>query len=162
MGTLPRSTSRRPRRFAVSATALAVVGLAVPSAATATAGAAPARLVTPAGSARAWSTPASLDKAPQGLYLFQYTYRGHLKIGGGNFTLGGKVYMVVKFNSGQVKYQKNVIAKTNAGVPGGAAYMETNISAPCAPGNNGYAQAYDYSTKTWSPKLPVAICVRFD
>ncbi|MFI2351827.1 hypothetical protein ACH492_33440 [Streptomyces sp. NPDC019443] len=136
MGTLPRSTSRWPRRFAVSATALAVVGLAVSPAATATAGAAPASLVTLTGSA-----PASLDKAPQGLYLFRYTYRGHLKIGGGNFTLGGKVYVAVKFNSGQVKYHGNVIAKTNSGVPGGAVYLETNIAAPCAPGNNGYAQA---------------------
>ncbi|MFI9063810.1 hypothetical protein ACIGQE_18265 [Streptomyces sp. NPDC053429] len=52
-----------------------------------------------------------------------------------------------------------MIAKTNTGVPGGAAYLETDIAAP---GNNGYAQAYDYTTKTWSPKLPVAICVRFD
>ncbi|MEU7062677.1 hypothetical protein [Streptomyces sp. NPDC046161] len=55
-----------------------------------------------------------------------------------------------------------MIAKTNTGVPGGAAYLETDIAAPCAPGNNGYAQAYDYMTRTWSPKLPVAICVRFD
>ncbi|MFF1483030.1 hypothetical protein ACFVYD_36775, partial [Streptomyces sp. NPDC058301] len=68
----------------------------------------------------------------------------------------------VKYNSGQVRYQGNVIAKTNSGVPGGAVYLETNISAPCAPGNNGYAQAYDYNTGTWSPKLPVAICVRLD
>ncbi|MFB6805147.1 hypothetical protein [Streptomyces sp. NPDC056387] len=152
MGTHPRGTSHWARRFALSATALAAVGLAASPA-----GAAPASPASPAG-----STQMSPDKAPQGLYLFQYTYRGHLKIGGGNFTLGGKVYIAVKYNSGQIRYNGNVIAKTNPGVPGGAAYLETNISAPCAPGNNGYAQAYDYTTGTWSPRLPVAICVRFD
>ncbi|WP_328764951.1 MULTISPECIES: hypothetical protein [unclassified Streptomyces] len=152
MGMHPRSTSHWARRFALSATALAAVGLAASPA-----GGAPASLVTPAGSTRVGP-----DKAPQGLYLFQYTYRGHLKIGGGNFTLGGKVYVAVKYSWGQIRYNENVIAKTNSGVPGGAVYLETNIAAPCAPGNNGYAQAYDYSTRTWSPKLPVAICVRFD
>ncbi|MBT2406615.1 MULTISPECIES: hypothetical protein [unclassified Streptomyces] len=158
MRTLPLSTSRWPRRLAVTATAMAVVGLGVAPTATATAPAATSvGMVAPAG-----STPTDLDKAPAGLYLFQYTYRGHLKIGGGNFTLGGRVYVAVKFNSGQVKYHGTVTAKTNSGVPGGAVYLETNISAPCAPGNNGYAQAYDYSTQTWSPRLPVAICVRLD
>ncbi|MBT2447439.1 hypothetical protein J7F03_10200 [Streptomyces sp. ISL-43] len=159
MHTFPRSASRWSRRFAVTATALAVVGLGVsPTAtATATADAAPAGLPT-----QVRSTPASLDKAPGGLYLFQYTYRNHLKIGGGNFTLGGKVYVAVKFNSGQIKYHGTVTAKTNSGIPGGAVYLETNISAPCAPGNNGYAVAYDHSTETWSSRLPVAICVRFD
>ncbi|MFI5829290.1 hypothetical protein ACIA6C_18880 [Streptomyces sp. NPDC051578] len=43
-----------------------------------------------------------------------------------------------------------------------AASLESDIAAPCAPGNDGYAQAYDHTSKTWSPKLPVAICVRFD
>ncbi|MFD9302542.1 hypothetical protein ACFWCB_07575 [Streptomyces sp. NPDC060048] len=157
MHSYPRSASRRPRRCAVAATALAVVSLGFSPMATATADASPAGLPT-----QVRSTPASLDKAPSGLYLFQYTYRNHLKIGGGNFTLGGKVYVVVKYNSGQIRYHSTVIAKTNSGVPGGAAYLETNISAPCAPGNNGYAQAYDHSTGTWSPKLPVAICVRLD
>lgn len=155
MHTSPRSAARWARRFAVTATALSVVGLGVSP--MATADVAPAGLPT-----QVRSTPVSLDKAPAGLYLFQYTYRGHLKIGGGNFTLGGRVYVVVKFNSGQIKYQGTVTAKTNSGVPGGAVYLETNISAPCAPGNNGYARAYDHSTETWSPRLPVAICVRFD
>ncbi|MFE5805760.1 hypothetical protein [Streptomyces sp. NPDC056491] len=160
MHTFPRSASRWSRRFAVTATALAVVGIGVAppaTAATAPADAAPAGLP-----AQLRSAPAAADKAPEGLYLFQYTYRSHLKIGGGNFTLGGKVYVAVKYNTGKVRYSGNVIAKTNSGVSGGAVYLETNISAPCAPGNNGFAQAYDYSTDTWSPKLPVAICVRID
>lgn len=158
MHTFRRTAFRWARRSAVTATALAVVGLGVSPTATAMADAAPAGLPTQARS----TAPAGLDKAPTGPYLFQYTYRGHLKIGGGNFTLGGKVYVVVKFNSGQIKYQGTVTAKTNSGVPGGAVYLETNISAPCAPGNNGYARAYDHSTETWSPRLPVAICVRID
>ncbi|UQX04600.1 hypothetical protein [Streptomyces sp. RerS4] len=159
MHAFPRSASRRPRRCAVTATALAVVGLGVSPMSTATAIAD----ASPAGRpSQVQSMPAGLDKAPGGLYLFQYTYRNHLKIGGGNFTLGGKVYVVVKFNSGQIRYQGTVTAKTNSGVPGGAVYLETNISSPCAPGNNGYARAYDHSTETWSPRLPVAICVRID
>lgn len=158
MHTFRRPASRWARRSAVTATALAVVGLGVSPTAMATADAAPAGLPAQVQS----TAPAALDKAPGDLYLFQYTYRGHLKIGGGNFTLGGKVYVVVKFNSGQIKYQGTVTAKTRSGIPGGAVYLETNISAPCAPGNNGYARAYDHSTETWSPKLPVAICVRFD
>ncbi|MBT2468387.1 hypothetical protein J7E97_10980 [Streptomyces sp. ISL-66] len=155
MHTYPPAASRWARRCAVTATALAVVGVGV--APVATADAAPAGLP-----AQVQSAPAGLDKAPEGLYLFQYTYRGHLKIGGGNFTLGGKVYVVVKYNTGKIRYEGNVFAKTNPGVPDGAAYLETNISAPCAPGNNGYARAYDYNTETWSPKLPVAICQRID
>src|SRR4051812_31915129 len=94
MGRLPRSTSHWSRRFALSATALAAIGLAASPA-----GAAPAGMGTAAG-----STHIGLHKAPQGPYLFQYTYRGHLKIGGGNFTLGGKVYVAVKYNSGQLRY----------------------------------------------------------
>lgn len=158
MHTFRRSASRWARRSAVTATALAVVGLGVSPTATATADAAPVGLPTQVLS----TTPASLDKAPGDLYLFQYTYRNHLKIGGGNFTLGGKVYVVVKYNTDKIRYHSTVTAKTHADIPGGAVYLETNISAPCAPGNNGYARAYDHSTETWSPRLPVAICVRID
>ncbi|MEU7555076.1 hypothetical protein AB0B01_22500 [Streptomyces sp. NPDC044571] len=154
---LPHASSHRQRRIAVAATAMAVLGLSVAPSATASAPLAPTDVV-----ARTASTPTDATKGPTGLYLFQYTYRNHLTIGGGNFTLGGRVYVVVKYNSGQVRYDGTVTAKTNSGVPGGAAYLETNISSPCAPGNNGYARAYDYSTGTWSPKLPVPICVRFD
>ncbi|WP_371614342.1 hypothetical protein [Streptomyces sp. NBC_00454] len=157
MHTSPRSAARWARRFAVTATALSVVGIGVSPMATADAAA--AGLPTQVRS----TTPAALDKAPGDLYLFQYNNsQGHLSIGGGNFTLGGRVYMVVKYNSGQMRYQGTVTAKTVSGVPGGAAYLHTNISAPCAPGNNGYARAYDYSTETWSPRLPVAICQRID
>ncbi|MFE4258804.1 hypothetical protein [Streptomyces sp. NPDC056883] len=160
MHTFRRSASGWARRSAVTATALAVVGLGVTPTATATAmtDAAPVGLPTQALS----TTPAALDKAPGDLYLFQYTHRNHLKIGGGNFTVGGEVYIVVKYNTGKLRYHSTVIAKTQAGMPGGAAYLETNITAPCAPGNNGYARAYDHSTETWSPRLPVAICQRID
>ncbi|MFZ3492906.1 hypothetical protein ACODT5_06665 [Streptomyces sp. 5.8] len=156
MHTFRRSASGWARRSAVTATALAVVGLGVTP--TATADAAPVGLPAQGLS----TTPAALDKAPGDLYLFQYTYRGHLKVGGGNFTLGGKVYVVVKYNTGKIRYHSTVTAKTNSGIPGGAVYLETNITAPCAPGNNGYARAYDHSTETWSPRLPVAICQRID
>ncbi|MCM1966387.1 hypothetical protein [Streptomyces sp. G1] len=159
MHTFRRSASGWARRCAVTATALAVVGLGVTPTATATTGAAPVGLPTQALS----TAPAALDKGPGDLYLFQYTSRGgHLKIGGGNFTLGGKVYIVVKYDTGKLRYHSTVIAKSNPPVPGGAAYLETNISAPCAPGNNGYARAYDHGTETWSPTLPVAICQRID
>lgn len=151
------SHSHRQRRIAVAATAVAVLGLGVAPSATASAPSAPVGTV-----ARTTSTPTDPDKAPSDLYLFPYTYRNHLNIGGGNFTPGGRAYVVVKYNSGQIRYHGTVTARTNSGVPGGAIYLETNISSPCAPGNNGYARAYDYSTGTWSPKLPVAICQRID
>ncbi|MFF1479133.1 hypothetical protein ACFVYD_16490, partial [Streptomyces sp. NPDC058301] len=95
MGTLPRSASRWPRRFVLSATALAAIGLAVSPA-----GATPSGAATPAA-----STQVALHKAPENLYLFQYTYRGHLKNLGGHFTLVGKVYVADKNNSGQVRYK---------------------------------------------------------
>lgn len=81
---------------------------------------------------------------------------------GGYFTVGGKVYLVVKLNNGTVKFSRNVIAHTHPVTPGGAIYVETTAAAPCPPGKNGYAQAYDYTTKRWSPRLPVAICQRID
>ena len=33
-------------------------------------------------------------------FLFAYTFNNHLKLGGGNYTIGGRVYVVVKFNNG--------------------------------------------------------------
>jgi hypothetical protein len=95
-------------------------------------------------------------------FLFSYTFNQHLKIGGGNFTLGGRVHLTVKFNNGRVAFKRNVTAQPHAITPGGTIYVETTIASPCAPGNNGYARGYDYTTKTWSPRLPVPICVRID
>jgi len=95
-------------------------------------------------------------------FLFSYEFNHHLKIGGGNFTDGGKVYLVVKLNGGTIKFKTNVIAHPHPITPGGTIYEETTVAAPCAPNNNGYAQAYDYTTSRWSPRLPVAICQRID
>ena len=95
-------------------------------------------------------------------FLFAYTFNNHLKLGGGNYTIGGKVYVVVKFNNGTVKFARDVTAQPHDITPGGAVYVETTVAAPCAPGNNGYARAYDRTTDKWSPRLPVAICVRID
>jgi hypothetical protein len=95
-------------------------------------------------------------------FLFNYTFNDHLKIAGGNFTLGGRVFVVVKYNTGQVKFSRWVIAKPHSITPGGAVYVDTTIAAPCAGGPNGYARGYDDATKTWSPRLPVTICQRID
>jgi hypothetical protein len=103
-------------------------------------------------------TPAAVQQSQNAPFLFSYTFNGHLKLGGGHFTVGGTVYVAVKFNDGTVKFAKQVVAQPHPITPGGAIYVETPIAAPCAPGNNGYAQAYDYATQRWSPRLPVAIC----
>ena len=95
-------------------------------------------------------------------FLFAYTFNDHLKLGGGNYTVGGRVYVVVKFNNGTTKFARNVTAQPHDITPGGAVYVETTIAAPCAPGDNGYARAYDRTTDKWSPRLPVTICVRID
>ncbi|WP_285550658.1 hypothetical protein [Actinoplanes regularis] len=95
-------------------------------------------------------------------FLFSYGYNSHLKIAGGYFTDGGKVYVVVKLNSGTKKFSKNVTAHTHPITPGGAIYVETTVASPCGAGNNGYARAYDYTTGRWSPRLPVPICQRID
>lgn len=95
-------------------------------------------------------------------FLFGYTFNNHLNLGGGNYTMGGRVYVVVKFNNGTTKFARDVTAKPHNVTPGGAVYVETTIAAPCAPGNNGYARAYDRTTEKWSPRLPVTICVRID
>jgi hypothetical protein len=91
-------------------------------------------------------------------FLFSYTFNGHLKVAGGNFTIGGEVYLAVKLNDGTVWFSTHVIAQPHSITPGGTLYVETTIAAPCAPGDNGYARAYDYATGVWSPRLPVAIC----
>ena len=126
-------------------------------------GSAPAMAASPAAAATHTTIAPGIVRQPQNApFLFSYTFNNHLKIGGGNFTVGGTVYLAVKFNNGTVKFSKKVVAHTHPITPGGAIYVETSIAAPCAPGNNGYAQAYDYATNRWSPRLPVTICVRID
>jgi hypothetical protein len=146
------STSRCSRRIAIGVAGTALAGLVLAPAALA----APPRADTAVTSV---STP--LRKAPEP-YLFSYPYNNHLSLGGGNFTVGGRVYVAVKFNTGTTKFGKWVVAQQGQRNPGGTFHVETNIPASCPPGNNGYARAYDENTQTWSPRLPVPICVRFD
>lgn len=86
------STSRCSRRIAIGAAGAALAGLVL----------APAALAAspPAAADAARATAVSLNqrKAPQP-YVFSYPYNDHLSLGGGNFTVGGRVYMVVKLNS---------------------------------------------------------------
>ncbi|GAA2803948.1 hypothetical protein [Streptomyces showdoensis] len=152
MRTLARSHPHRARRAtAVALASVASVALIVPAAAAAPA---PATPVAP-------ETLSVVTKAPDP-FLFQYTFNHHLKIGGGNFTVGGRVTLLVKLNNGTVVFRQTVIAQTHSITPGGAIYVETTVSSPCAPGNNGYARAYDHTTETWSPRLPVPVCQRID
>lgn len=147
----------RPIRIllAVTATAGAValgvpaLGAAANASATSTAG------VTGAASA------ADARRAGQP-FLFNYTFDGHLKVAGGNFTVGRRVFLTVKYNTGRVAFSKWEIARTHSITPGGTIYVETTIAAPCNGNKNGYARAYDEATKTWSPRLAVEICRRID
>lgn len=95
-------------------------------------------------------------------FLFNYTFNGHLKIGGGNFTVNRRVFLVVKYNTGRAAFSKWETARPHPITPGGAIYVETTIAAPCSGYKNGYARAYDDATQTWSPRLPVEICQRID
>lgn len=95
-------------------------------------------------------------------FLFNYTFNGHLKVAGGNFTMGGRVFLTVKYNSGRAAFSKWQIARPHSITPGGAIYVDTTIAAPCAGSKNGYARAYDEATNRWSARLPVSICQRID
>ncbi|GAA1907160.1 hypothetical protein [Streptantibioticus ferralitis] len=155
MRPLVRSKRNRTRRFAVAAvsTAAAVLGVTT---------AAPAVPATPAASSRA-VTSTDLRKDPlRAPFLFKYAFNGHLKIGGGYFTMGGRVALFVRYNNGTVAFSRVVIAQPHPITPGGTIYVETTLLAPCAPFSNAYAQAYDYNTRTWTATLPVTVCVRFD
>ncbi|MEV8633291.1 hypothetical protein AB0395_16685 [Streptosporangium sp. NPDC051023] len=136
-----------------------IVALGVPAVSTAANASPPSTtVVTGATSPNAVS---SLRQAPQS-FLFNYTFNGHLKIAGGNFTVDRRVYLVVKYDTGRVAFSRWETARPHSITPGGTIYVETTIAAPCAGGTNGYARAYDDATKTWSPRLPVAICQRID
>ncbi len=111
------------------------------------------------GAAIPASSAAAATDAP---FLFNYTYNGHLKIGGGYFTAGRNVYLLVNLNDGTRKFSKKVTAHDHSITPGGAIYVETTIAAPCAWDNNGYARAYDYATRRWSPRLQVGVCQNID
>lgn len=152
MRILARSQPHRARRVtAVALSAAAAFALTAPAASAAPAPAAPAQTESVSAPARAHES-----------FLFQYTFNGHLKIGGGNFTVDGRVTLLVKYNNGNVAFRQTVTAHTHSITPGGAIYVETTIASPCAPGNNGYARAYDHTTGIWSPRLPVPICQRID
>lgn len=146
MRTFSRSTSRCTRRITIGVAGAALIGLGMAS---------------PAPAAPAPDTAAHPYKAPQP-YVFSYGYNNHLSLGGGNFTVGGRVYVTVNLNSGATHYGKWVVARPGQRNPGGTFHVETRNPYHCPPGKNGYARGYDEATRTWSPKLPVSICVRFD
>jgi hypothetical protein len=136
--------------FGVTATA-GLVALGVPA------------LSGPANASAGTASSAAFDDLRQARpFLFHYTFNGRLKVAGGNFTVGGRVYLAVRFTTGRTKFHKWETARTHSITPGGAVYVETTIAAPCAGGPNGYAEAYDAATKRWSPRLPVTICQRID
>ncbi|WP_329415798.1 hypothetical protein OG802_30820 [Streptomyces sp. NBC_00704] len=154
MRTLRRSPRPALRRAGLTAVAAAVA---------ATIGVAPLAAAAPAAPLAPRAAPAAPTRAPQQPFLFSYTFNHHLQIGGGNFTVGGRVYVAVKFNNGKVFWARNVYARTHPITPGGAVYVETTVASPCAPGTaNGYARAYDWTTQQWTPRLPVPICVPID
>ncbi|MCK2220356.1 hypothetical protein MF672_042125 [Actinomadura sp. ATCC 31491] len=95
-------------------------------------------------------------------FLFTYTFDNHLKVAGGYFTVGGRVYVTVRYSTGRVAFGTWTTARTHPVTPGGAVYVGTTVAAPCYGGPNGYAQAYDAATRTWSPRLAVTICQRID
>jgi hypothetical protein len=107
------------------------------------------------------STPAA-SAAPPEPFLFSYAFDGHLKLGGGNFTMNGEVRVFLRFSPQNTFWSQSVIARPHQVTPGGAIYVETRSAAPCPPGNNGYARALDVATNRWSPRLPVTICVPID
>ncbi|MFI6598657.1 hypothetical protein ACIBHX_20550 [Nonomuraea sp. NPDC050536] len=138
----------------VTATA-GIVALAVPALST-------AANASPTSPADINSTSNTHDLRQAQPFLFNYTFNGHLKIAGGNFTIDRRVFLVVKYDTGRTAFSKWEIAHPHPVTPGGAIYVETTIAAPCAGSNNGYARAYDEATRTWSPRLPVSICQRID
>lgn len=137
--------------------AAATIALAVPAMSSA-ANASP----SPTSPSDINNTSHAHDVAQARSFLFTYTFNDHLKVAGGNFTVDHRVFLVVKFNNGVTKFSRWVIARTHPVTPGGAIYVETTVAAPCFGGNNGYTQAYDEASRTWSPRLPVTICQRID
>ncbi|MEU7067819.1 hypothetical protein [Streptomyces sp. NPDC046161] len=155
MGTIARSNRHRPRR------AVAVIGTTIAAIALSSFGPTSAQGTVQHTASDVSAVPGVVNKA-NAPFLFQYTFNGHLKLGGGNYTLNGRVFVVVKFNNGTVRFRTWVTAWDHPYHPGGAVYVDTGIPAPCAGSSNGYARAYDQATARWSPRVPVTICVRFD
>ncbi|MEW9551865.1 hypothetical protein [Nonomuraea sp. NPDC050783] len=142
----------------------AIAALGAPAAlGTATAGAATAPAASAASAASTASAASVADVSRQNQpFLFTYTFAGHLKVAGGYFTTGGRVFVTVKYTTGRSAFSTWTTARPHPITPGGAVYVDTTIAAPCAGGPNGYARAYDAVTRTWSPRLPVTICQRID
>ncbi len=95
-------------------------------------------------------------------FLFSYVFNTRLALGGGHFTMGGRVLVVVRLNDGTTKFAQNLTAKPHTITPGGTVYVHTNVPQPCRTNNNAYARALDRTTNRWSPRIPVGSCVRID
>ncbi|WP_271216664.1 hypothetical protein [Streptosporangium carneum] len=152
--------NRTIRTLLGAAATAGIVALGVPALSSA-ANASTASSTSATGVTGTASAVSDLRRAGQP-FLFNYTFNGHLKVAGGNFTVGRRVYLVVKYNTGRIAFSRWQVAKTHSITPGGTIYVETTIAAPCSGSRNGYARAYDEATRTWSPRLAVDICQRID
>jgi hypothetical protein len=139
----------------VIAAVIAAIGLAAP-------GATLAHAAPEGGPSAVPLTPETVTQT-NSPFLFNYTFNNRLQIAGGHYTLGGRVFVTVKLNNGAVMFSRWVTARSHPITPGGAIYVDTGLRAPCtSTGNNGYARAFDRTTQTWSPRLPVPVCTLYD
>jgi len=100
--------------------------------------------------------------APNDPFLFSYAFNNRLALGGGHYTMGGRVLVVVRLNNGTTFFSQNLTARPHSVTPGGTVYVHTNLPARCSTNNNGYARALDRTTNRWSPRVPVGVCRRID
>ncbi|MFF0558327.1 hypothetical protein [Streptomyces sp. NPDC004266] len=142
---------RRPATAAAATFMAAAIGLAVPGAASAHA--------TPAG---AHTLVSAANCAPTPPWVSTYAFDGDLKLQGGCFTIGGRVYVMVKLNNGTLYFKRWVTARDHPFLAGGWVNVNTRLHAPCAGASNGYARGYDQTTGKWSARFPVTICTPFD
>ncbi|MCX5232798.1 hypothetical protein ABZY16_04945 [Streptomyces sp. NPDC006553] len=153
MGILAHS-NLHSRRYATATMAVAMaaaVSLAAPGATSAHA--------TPA---RAHGAVSAVNCAPTPPWVSTYAFDRDLKVEGGCFTIGGRVYIMVKHNNGTVYYKKWVTARDHPFLAGGWINVNTNLHAPCTGAPNGYARGYDKTTDKWSARFPVSICFLYD
>ncbi|MET8339931.1 hypothetical protein ABZV14_38090 [Streptosporangium canum] len=66
-------------------------------------------------------------------FLFTHTFNGHLKVAGGNFTVGRPVYLVVKYDTGPTAFSRRETARTRSITPGGPSTWKRRSPLP-APG----------------------------